>query len=152
MSGRGPEAVLPLLLLLALPPSGCGAGTDARPSSEDSVYVRAMARLVFIQDRWGDGPPDTLRRADSLRRVVFQRLGVGPAALERYATRHGDDAAHMQAIWERIGELTDRFAVRAARGEDDPLELGSPGAEEEPSAADGPEGSRSAGDRGGAGG
>lgn len=141
MTGRRFPA-LAAALAASLLLSGCGERDGGAAVPEDSVYVQAMARLVFIDDRWGGGTGDGAR-ADSLRREVLEAFELDEEALERWALRRGTHPARMEAVWERIADLVDRFAVRAARGEDDPLEL-APGAE-----AGGPEGEVDDGEGGG---
>lgn len=104
-SGAGGLTAGAALLLLVAACGGPDAGERAVP---DSVYVEAMARLVLLDT----AVPPTLEPAlsgaslDSARGRVLRRWGVDDEELLEFARNRGDDPERMQAIWQRVYELS----------------------------------------------
>ena len=99
----GPAGALLLVLLV-----GCG-GPEAGPRTvSDSVYVEAMARLVLLDTAVSPTLQPALTGAalDSARTRVLRRWGVDDEALLEFARNRGDDPGRMEAIWQRVYELS----------------------------------------------
>jgi hypothetical protein len=79
--------------------SACGTANGRDDVLSDSAYVEVMARLARVRSQFT--PRDSVR-GDSARRAVLAELDVEAGELSEYASRYGEDAAHMMEIWTTI--------------------------------------------------
>lgn len=89
--------------------AGCGgAGTEDGGTVPDSVYVEAMARMVLLDTDVSPTlePPLSGPALDSARSRVLEHHGVDAGELLEFARTRGGDPEQMQAIWQRVDELS----------------------------------------------
>ncbi len=102
-----PTAAAAALLLLA---AACGDGGPEEPAGvvPDSVYVEAMARLVLLDTAVSPTlePAPAGAALDSARERVLTRWGVDAEDLLEFARNRGEDPERMQAVWQRVYEMS----------------------------------------------
>lgn len=88
--------------------TACGGAETAGGPVADSVYVEAMARLVLLDTAVSPSlePPPEGPALDSARSRVLERYGVDAEDLLSFARERGGDPERMQAVWQRVYELS----------------------------------------------
>lgn len=103
----GRAALLGAALLVSA--TACGGEDAARSPVPDSAYVEAMARMVLLDTAVSPSldPPLSGPALDSARQRVLERYGVDTEQLLEFARTEGDDPGRMQAVWQRVRQLSD---------------------------------------------